>query len=191
MPRAPGRSSLVNCNDFHQRLQRHLDDRIRPESDVELVRHTKQCEVCRGQLNAWRRVSSLMPAPSAHGGRSPRLDSQRSRPIHWSLGGLAFAASLVFFVVTWTGDPKPNPSSQASVSASITQPVRVGNQPGQLAGAQPNLDPARWWEQVHERDWVGQTMPTFRSVQQGVAPLGRTLMRAVTILTIGGREQTT
>jgi hypothetical protein len=43
---------------------------------------------------------------------------------------------------------------------------------------------------VQRRDWVGNTMPTVRTVQEGVAPLGRTLMRAVTILTLGAREQT-
>lgn len=49
-----------------------------------------------------------------------------------------------------------------------------------------DLDPAIWWQGVRNRDWVGHTMPAIESVQRGVAPLGRTLIRAVTILTTGG-----
>lgn len=59
-----------------------------------------------------------------------------------------------------------------------------------LAQATGEVDPTLWWRRVQDRDWVGQTMPTVRSLREGVAPLGRSLMRAVTILTIGGRDQT-
>ena len=180
----------MNCHDFHERLQRCLDDRIRPESDRELVRHTKQCEVCRGQLDAWHRVSSLMPAPPAHVGRGLPRASQRERNMRWTLGGSAMAASLVFVMFTSIRDPEPDSPPRAGAGESITQSLQAGSQTRTLAEAQRNLDPVRWWEQVHDRDWVGQTMPTVRSVQQGVAPLGRTLMRAVNILAIGGRDQT-
>jgi hypothetical protein len=57
-----------------------------------------------------------------------------------------------------------------------------------------------WWKGIQgsewvdrdwiQQNWVNRTMPTVRSMQEGVAPLGRTLMRAVTILTLGGRDQT-
>jgi len=59
-----------------------------------------------------------------------------------------------------------------------------------LAQATGELDPVLWWRSVQDRDWVEETMPTVRSVRQGVAPLGRTLVRAVTILTIGGEGRT-
>jgi hypothetical protein len=59
-----------------------------------------------------------------------------------------------------------------------------------LAQVTGELDPAGWWRSVQDRDWVSQTMPAVQSVKQGVAPIGRSLMRAVTILTTGGYDQT-
>ena len=54
-----------------------------------------------------------------------------------------------------------------------------------------DTDPTDWWRRVHGRDWFGETMPVVRSVGEGVAPLGRSLLQAVTILTIGGGDRTT
>ena len=55
---------------------------------------------------------------------------------------------------------------------------------------QPSLDALEWWASVRERDWMAETMPAVRSVQQGVAPLGRSLLQAVTVLTVGDPGQT-
>ncbi len=177
----------MNCDDFHERLQRRLDDRVRPESDRELVRHTMQCECCRGQLDTWRRVSSLMPAVGDV--RSLPAVSQRKRSMRAPLSGLAVAASLAFVLSTVLRDREVNSPTSSSSGGSISKSDRVDHHAGRLAAVNNDLDPTAWWEQVHHQDWVGQTMPTVRSMQQGVAPLGRTLMRAVTILTIGGRDQ--
>ena len=49
---------------------------------------------------------------------------------------------------------------------------------------------AKWWNDVQPASWVNQTMPTVRSVKQGVAPIGRTIVRAMTLLTVGGGNPT-
>jgi hypothetical protein len=79
------------------------------------------------------------------------------------------------------------PAEHSQDGADIDQ-ATAGS--GLLAANQLNVDPVGWWRDVQDRDWVSQTMPTVRSMQEGVAPLGRTLMRAMTILTTGGRDQT-
>jgi hypothetical protein len=58
-----------------------------------------------------------------------------------------------------------------------------------LARVASETDPTDWWNSVQDRDWLGQTMPTVNSVREGVAPIGRSLLRAVTILA-GGSERT-
>ena len=89
------------------------------------------------------------------------------------------------FLIAFTGFPTPDEAAQPTMVETPTSPSS-----SLLAQTVPELDPAGWWRSVQDRDWVGQTMPTVQSVKEGVAPLGRTLMRAVTILTIGGQDQT-
>ena len=92
----------------------------------------------------------------------------------------AIAAVILFAVVGFLPTKPANQPIIAGASASSAALVQT---PGEL-------DPVLWWQSVQDRDWVQETMPTVRSVRQGVAPLGRTLVRAVTILTIGGEGQT-
>lgn len=40
-----------------------------------------------------------------------------------------------------------------------------------------------WWQIVQHQEWMQQTMPAVKSVREGVAPIGRSLMQAVAILT--------
>ncbi|EMI18124.1 hypothetical protein RMSM_04939 [Rhodopirellula maiorica SM1] len=50
-------------------------------------------------------------------------------------------------------------------------------------------NPVAWFHDVQQRDWLGQTIPTVESFRDGVAPIGRSLLRAVTILTTSGKDQ--
>ena len=55
-----------------------------------------------------------------------------------------------------------------------------------------NIDATNFWQRVQERDWIQRTMPTVmptvQSIQDGVAPIGRSFVDVVRILTTGGRE---
>ena len=174
----------MNCNDFLERLQRCLDDRVRPESDRAIVRHTQQCEHCRRQLATWHQVSLLMPTGSVD-----TVDGGNGTSMRKPLAGLAAAALLAFVLMTSLRDRDPGSATRRDLRESTSAQVLDGDQPRSWVMADNELNPADWWQQVNHREWVGQTMPTVRSMKQGVAPLGRTLMRAVTILTTGGRDQ--
>ena len=99
--------------------------------------------------------------------------------------GVGLAAVLLVALMANRGDPDRVEAVVADTAQTRT-PVRSDA----LVQTGTDLDPASWWRSVQDRDWVGQTMPAVRSVREGVAPLGRSLMRAVTILAIGGRDQT-
>ena len=177
----------MNCNEFCERLQRRLDDRVRPEGDRDLVRHAQQCPDCRGQLETWGRVSSLLPTTPATVRPALRTDASSRRPVAWAASGLA-AAAMIFIVLNMDHQGTSKSSSDRIQAAAASDQASEGS--GLLAATELNMDPVGWWQDVQDRDWVSQTMPTVRSMQAGVAPLRRTLVRAMTILTTGGRDHT-
>jgi hypothetical protein len=104
-----------------------------------------------------------------------------------TLAGIA-AAMLIAVTSFWYA---PDPAAVIVDSgASEVDSVGIDDHQIVLAQATGELDPALWWRSVQDRDWVGQTMPAVQSVKDGVAPIGRSLIRAVTILTMGGHNQT-
>jgi hypothetical protein len=167
----------MKCDEFGRRMHQRLDDRWSLERDDELCRHARDCESCRSQFQAWCQVASIMPANS----RPAPIDTPRKAHVR-SVAAVAGLAAAILCMVTM------GPHSQDALpprvgSASVEHDPAVLVQTGEL-------DPALWWQSVQNRDWVGQTMPAVQSVRDGVAPIGRSLMRAVTILTTGGGEQT-
>jgi hypothetical protein len=60
----------------------------------------------------------------------------------------------------------------------------LANRPLRAAG--PALAAEQWWQRVGGQEWVDRTVPAMRSVRDGVAPLGRSFIQAVTILAGGG-----
>jgi len=168
----------MNCDEFAQRMHQRLDDRLSLASDGELRRHACQCPSCRAELHAWRRIASVMPVSS--GDVRPTLIGNRYVRTVSAIAGLAAAILFALVVVGNVEDSRTTAIDSAAVDDHETA----------LAQQTSELDPALWWRDVQDRDWVRQTMPAVRSVQQSVAPIGRSLMRAVTILTVGGREQT-
>ncbi len=151
----------MNCDDFEIRLQHTIDERVPLTSDVLLTGHADGCAACQDKLNVWLRIESVMPP-------QPRVS--RRVPM-----AAALAASVLFAVAL------------GSLLREDPKKIIVAETDSLLAQA----DPSGWWSQVRQRDWVGETMPAVRSVREGVAPLGRSLLQAVTILTIPNGERTT
>lgn len=196
----------MNCTEFLGRLQRQLDDRLPPEADSQLIRHAERCEACRSRLDLWRRLAAVMPTAETDLVATTTLAATSSRShgfSRWSLAALAASAALLVFVVSRETEPEvsvvaqdrhppltvPGPRIGGSEQPRIDgSEESVGDPSGGLAWKP--IDAADWWERVHGGAWVDQTLPTVQSMREGVAPLGRTLMRAVTILTIGGYDQT-
>ncbi len=83
-------------------------------------------------------------------------------------------------------DADATPDSGGSPQPSVDQP-----QPTSML-ASMSID--QWWHEVNQRSWIDSTMPsvmpTVESVRQGVAPLGRSLVQAVGLLTRFGGGQT-
>ena len=169
----------MQCEDFLERMHERLDQRLSLGADPDLVCHAVNCDDCRSQMQIWIEIAPLVESDSKDFSESPEFDpgfaAKAYRVIPPTLtAGLAVA---ILFVVVGIYPTK-------SASKPIIGDVSASS--GTLAQATGELDPVVWWRSVQDRDWVEETMPTVRSVGKGVAPLGRTLVRAVTILTIGG-----
>lgn len=175
----------MTCEDFVQRMHERLDQRKALEADEQLVQHARNCTNCRSQLDMWAKIAPLMKAdlavPVTIDGMGSNADLLGLRVIPPLLtAGLAAAILIAVVGITTTKPYQQTTIVNAPTSSST--PI--------LAQATGELDPVVWWRSVQDRDWVGETMPTVQSVKEGVAPLGRTLVRAVTILTIGGEGRT-
>ncbi len=171
----------MNCEQFHVRMQAALDVRSEPGDDPQLTAHAASCADCRGQLNTWRLIESAI---CSEGLASPPSTSASSRSAikQFAPVVLAAVAATVLIAVTFLDRNR----------SQVTEPLVFANSSiseQQAADLEDALRVAQWWDSVRRRDWIAQTMPTVRSVQAGVAPLGKSLLQAVTILTVGNRSQ--
>ena len=166
----------MNCDHFQQRLQIGLDRRLNLAADPELVRHAETCGGCRKKLDAWQSIAVVIEG-------ADRFAAAEREPIgRRSLYPALATAALLLITVGFAGSKFMTVADQVTLSES-TNVSSTGD-------VQSNLDALEWWASVRDRDWLAQTMPAVRSVQQGVAPLGRSLLQAVTVLTVGDPGQT-
>ncbi len=170
----------MRCEEFLEHLHERLDQRLPLESDRNLTQHAASCEECWSEMRVWLEIAPLLKSDDMECAKvDVASSSQRYRAIPPILTA-ALAVAILIAVVGFSptkSDSKPILSDATASSDTLAQ-------------ATGELDPVLWWRSVQDRDWVEETMPTVRSVRQGVAPLGRTLVRAVTILTIGGEGRT-
>ena len=156
----------MSCQDFSDRLQRLLDRRRPPERDQRLIRHANGCQECRRKLIAWQQIAAVVQSDpeTVRGG--------------WRWAVPALAAAIVLAVLFNRGlDREPEGADRVASLETVE------------VDSPQTLDPAGWWRDVQSRDWVAETMPTVQRVSDSVAPLGRSLMQAVTLLTLGGGER--
>ncbi len=183
----------MKCEDFADWLQTTLDERNRLKLPPDLAQHVQECECCRGQLDAWHQIASLLPTANLVT-ETPRVDhpvsgNHATRGNHVTLVAsmLAVAAGIALIVsVARTGTDSPG-SPEGSEKIAKVQSVQEATQAN---AAIANVDPTAWWQQLQNRDWIGQTMPTVQSVRAGVEPFGKPFKQAVSILTMGGQGQT-
>ena len=192
----------MNCDEFLARMHDHIDCRLPLDEDAKLRSHAKRCTSCQEKWNAWRRIASTLTGPNNRTASPPQTDVPNRRvpntlpikPSRTLIGfGLAVAASVMLMVLSWSFGGLNN--DQVGSSAITTTAMTVQNQGPDgspsfaFLSRDPAISPDRWWEEVQQRDWLAQTMPTVRSVRDGVAPLGRSILQAVSILTIGSGER--
>ncbi len=171
----------MKCSDFEHRMQ-CLIDANRPLDDDQLLQsHARLCPDCQQLMIVWQQIDSVLsiqPSSRQPPSRQPRPHSLSGQlNSSWSLiAALAAVLLLGFFVQL----PRHEEEGETVIAA---QSFESDEQ-------QAIVDPARWWRHVQDRDWIGQTMPAVHSVRDGVAPLGRSLLQAVAILTTGRGETT-
>ncbi len=170
----------MRCEEFREHLHKRLDQRLPLGSDRNLHRHAANCEECWSELRVWLEIGPLL---ESGGSDCDEFDVPPSSKGYHVLAPMLMAVVAAAILIAVVG---------ISPTKSDSQPILSEGSPfpGTLAQVTGELDPVVWWRSVQDRDWVEETMPTVRSVRQGVAPLGRTLVRAVTILTIGGEGRT-
>ncbi|MGB7325956.1 MAG: hypothetical protein WBD31_13860 [Rubripirellula sp.] len=165
------------CAQFERRLHEQLDQRKPLSADAVLTSHADHCVRCQQTLDAWRSIDVALPSPKSSANSTSVVQAQRSRPLQVSSISLTWIALAAMVLATVTGltfyrNQPVAPTAQSTVPAISNELL-------------DHADPVAWWNDAKDRDWISQTMPTVRSVREGVAPLGRSLIRAVTILTTG------
>lgn len=205
----------MNCERFDDRLNGVLDQQGSIDADTWLQMHAAQCESCRQKLVVWRQVDFLLakPAPARAVRVTPKIwpavaaamlvaccvipwhfVSRRS-VARWTNAGpspLASSATESTPLRPLLPSESPgfaidrSPVDQASNSVDRRLGNRLGNQGDSPIEDRSAVEVKPWWRSVEPGQWIADTMPTVRTVQQSVAPLGRSFRQAVNLLTFGG-----
>lgn len=188
----------MNCDEFLSQMHECIDQQLPIESDAKLQDHVDHCSTCRSQWNAWTEISTafapLQVCQPARVEQAPVSD-QGFRKSHVRLGlSLAVAMTVLFVFANRHPDGTDSVAKTGAQSTDsftgVERPVGAAilGAPEISSGLHPEA--AAWWQDVQQRDWLAQTMPAVLRVRNGVAPYGRTLLQAVSILTVGGGEKT-
>ena len=173
----------MQCDDFLQKMHECLDQRIPLGVDPDMAKHAGKCDDCSSQVQIWMKIAPLLTSDFAQDNDARAVAPNVFAKRKYTLISVFSAAMAAVFLFAVVGFLPTKPANQPIIAGASVSSTALAQTPGEL-------DPVLWWQSVQDRDWVQETMPTVRSVRQGVAPLGRTLVRAVTILTIGGEGQT-
>ena len=176
----------MNCRQFSERMQRLIDDRSRPETDQRLRRHSRHCADCRQQLETWQCIARTMPVESSVT-EVPRRES-------WQVAACALACLILIAFVWRSAGGQPEMAATQITTGSESQAAAAptkNDQESRTLLASTEIDPVGIWYRMQDQVWVERTMPAVRNVRESVAPLGRSLLQAVTMLTIGRGERTT
>lgn len=157
----------MNCSEFEQRMQDLIDQSVWLSDDAQLCSHAKWCDHCHQQMELWQQIESVLIDTA-----EPPVELTKTAPHRvatWSILAAVAAVMLFAFFLSL-------PKQERVVAKTNVHSVEIEQR-------QAAVDPALWWRSVQDQDWIGQTMPAVHSVRDGVAPLGRSLLQAVAILT--------
>ena len=175
----------MSCDRFDQRMNVLLDDHQSLSDDPVLQSHTSTCAACQQKLLIWQSIEGIGPACSPEFSNHDSFNRARV--------SVLAAAFLIAVGLSWcfrVDDPVAanlklsDPMSQAAGGPGLVDSAESAV-PTEREERRSHLDPGRWWESVEPQQWLAQTMPTVRTVQESVAPLSRSLKQAVEILTFG------
>ena len=172
----------MRCDDFTQWLQQRLDDRADLSMPTEINDHVVGCESCRGQLNAWNQISSILPVDRPPIRANDQPTSGRVNVMLWV--SAAATVLLAFFVGQRLSSDAP-----VVVQVQLETQQRIDSDPESSITLPMSVDPASLWQDIQSRDWIAQSMPAIESVRDSIAPMRRSVVQAMTILATGGRDQ--
>jgi len=152
-----------------------MDHRLPIDTDPALGRHAARCPRCQLDYSVGLQIQAHDVALPAEPSKN-----RRRRVVVASV-----AALLGFFVIGfWPPggpDTTPRPAPEAIASADRPGGPTDGPTPSDLLA----------WTEIDPSDWVGRTMPAVRSVRRSVAPVGRSFLKAVVLLTSATVGETT
>lgn len=190
----------MNCQQFEDRFHDVLDHRQLPAADSSLQNHAAECKRCEQQLDAWCALESTFESSLERPLRQPEYQlfgAEIVAPSNARFGAriiVAVAAALLVVIGLWTLNQRPGTENtigsvalSSEVADSAGSPL-IDHRPAEnIVATDLSADDAVvWWQSVQDRDWVDETMPAVRRIREGVAPIGRSLLKAVTILTGAG-----
>lgn len=199
----------MSCDQFADRLNELLDDRVSPSQDQPLLSHAASCCSCDARLQIACQLDAISfvtvdgdqdpastdnPDVIACGklGPIPRRTRARKNGLRVAMTLAGVAAVLALMLVP-IGSDLPDGSGQqatSSVSDNVVISVAPVASSDSVAWWRP-ADGKPWTDGDHWTDakqWIDRSMPAVESVREGVAPIGRSLRRAVRILALGNRE---
>ena len=201
----------MRCDQFQQRLDWLLDQRQDVRQDGSLCRHSEKCDVCRERLEIWDQIDVFVsPDPVAvpRLEESPPVSRQTKSRVKMRLmqSALAVGAAILLFVSLNPLPQNPLPQNRLGPvgrpeSQKVSSTVEIPPESEELSRIEsesPDQNPpvtmepagqlvwqsSRWWTAMSDDQWVSQTLPAVTSVRLGVAPIGRSMKRALSILMI-------
>ena len=169
----------MNCDRFDQRMNVLLDEYQSIADDPALQSHVLDCDSCHQKMRIWQQIDSI-------GVSQPTEFSNRG--LSWSRASAVAAALLVAVFASWSflgGDMVTARVESPALALQQEAAPTLRDDAEMLQPRENRLDPSQWWESVEPQQWIAQTMPTVRTVQESVAPLSRSFKQAVEILTFG------
>lgn len=201
----------MNCDQFEQRLQSVLDRRADPGNDPALAEHAAACEECYGRLHLWLQIGDALgdadvwesKTDGTSGVRLPRPAGVGPSGRRAILTLLATAGAVMAMWGLSKSDLQPvairtadqNPTIASVPSPAPGRPPRDNDASAMISVAENEADlqaigergllngswqSVRWWNDVSDDRW--DALAGVDSVREGVAPIGRSMRRAVTIL---------
>lgn len=184
-------SKNYDCDQFADRLQRLLDQRADVAEDAWLKSHAQDCQQCEMDWEVWASIDQTLNLNESLEDTNAPAETHRLAPIRTkrilSTPSMVAASLVVFALGTVWAVRSSDPSlgNRAPTVAKSDPHASPGGQ-GDIAMFAKNLGDGDLV--LDHNQLIDHTMPTVRNVGQGVAPLGRSLRQAVTILTVGGKE---
>jgi len=190
----------MNCDDFQLRLQNALDQRDSIAEDQTLLLHANQCPDCHAMMQTWSQIEAGLQRPATSNPEPEVISSSHRRSL--SVIAATAACLLIGFFVAQrfptAGDPhfvadtgprenlKINGNAATTTRPPVTTPRTLapsGVQQGSHA-ASDEMVAAAMWQSMQGQDLVGRTLPTVQSINEAMAPLRRSLIQAVAVLTM-------